>query len=435
MINKKNYNIEILRAGLRMNNKILQPVRGTHDYYGDDMVLMRHIINVAQEMAQNYGFSEMQTPVFEFADVFHRSLGETSDVVSKETYSFADRGGEMLTLRPEFTASIVRAFISGGYTQQLPFKAFYAGAAFRYERPQKGRMRQFHQIGGECLGAKSPWQDCEIIACADAILTKLLGRENITLELNSLGDVESRNNYREILVEYLHDFRADLSPESLVRLEKNPLRILDSKQEADKAIVANAPIFSDYLSVPAQDWFAQVKAGLDALNINYVISPRLVRGLDYYTHSVFEFVSTELGAQATILAGGRYNGLVAQLGGGDIAGVGFAAGIERIMILLQQKNWVAPQMQAKIALFTTDSQFEVDLLKIANNWRKNGVNCEILISNNFSKAIKKAESIKATHFVEYGETEKLSGKIKMRNLSTRNDSEYFNVNELPNIIL
>jgi histidyl-tRNA synthetase len=418
-----------------MNNKMLQPVRGTHDYYGDDMVLMRHIINVAQTMAQNYGFSEMQTPIFEFADVFHRSLGETSDVVSKETYSFADRGGEMLTLRPEFTAAIVRAFISGGYTQQLPFKAFYAGAAFRYERPQKGRMRQFHQIGVECLGAKSPWQDCEIIACADAILTKLLGRENIALELNTLGDIESRNNYREILVEYFNDYKAQLSPESLVRLEKNPLRILDSKQEADKAIVANAPIFSDYLSGQAQDWFANVRAGLDALQIPHIISPRLVRGLDYYTHSVFEFTTTELGAQATILAGGRYNGLVAQLGGGDIAGVGFAAGIERIMILLQQKNWVAPQMQAKIALFTTDAKHELDLLQIANNWRKGGVACEILISNNFSKAIKKAETIKATHLVEYGEAEKLNAQIKMRNLRTRIDSEYFDVNELPKFIV
>lgn len=414
-----------------MKSDILRSVRGTHDYYGESMDMMRYIIDIAKNVANNYGFNEMQTPIFEFSDVFHRSLGETSDVVSKETYSFIDRGGELITLRPEFTASIVRAFVSGGYTQQLPFKAFYAGAAFRYERPQKGRMRQFHQFGIENIGAKNPWQDCETISCAYAILSKLLPESNIVLELNSLGDDESRNNYRNILIDYFNDYKQNLSVESQQRLTKNPLRILDSKQIEDKNIVVNAPLFSDYLTNKAQEWFVEVCQGLELLNIDYSISPRLVRGLDYYNHTIFEFTTNQLGAQATVLAGGRYNGLVQQFGGGDIAGIGFAAGIERIIILLQQQKWHLNSDVVKIALFASDINYMQDLLKITDYWRnKLNVQCEILLNNNFAKAIKKAENIDATYFVEYNEDAKSSGKVKLRHLKTRIDSEYFTIENL-----
>jgi histidyl-tRNA synthetase len=407
-----------------MNNKIIQPVRGTHDYFGADMRLMQHIIQTARLIAANYGFSEMQTPIFEFSEVFHRSLGETSDVVSKETYSFTDRGGEQITLRPEFTASIVRAFISGGHTQSLPFKAFYGGAAFRYERPQKGRMRQFHQIGVECLGAKEPWQDAEIIACAAAILQALLGEAatHLVLELNTLGDVESRAAYRSVLLDYLTPYAADLSEESRVRLQKNPLRILDSKQEQDRNIVANAPNFSDYLSDAAKAWFDGLRSALDGLGIVYQVSPRLVRGLDYYTHTVFEFVSNQLGAQATVLAGGRYNGLVSQLGGGDIAGIGFAAGVERLMLLLQAQNWQPADKTIKLAAFAPDAIYDTQLLCLVNEWRAQGLTVEILTMRHFSKALKKAENIGATHFVAYGETEANSGLVRVRNLASRVES-------------
>ncbi len=435
----------VIEAGL-MNNKILQSVRGTHDYYGDDMALMRHIMQVNSEIASLYGFSEMQTPIFEFSDVFHRSLGETSDVVSKETYTFQDRGGDSLTLRPEFTAAIVRAFISGGHTQQLPFKAFYAGAAFRYERPQKGRMRQFHQIGAECLGAKEPWQDVEIIALANSILHQLCGDEfcnqHIILKLNTLGDVDSRLNYRTALVDYLTPLCEHLSDESKLRLQKNPLRILDSKQAQDQLIVANAPKLIDYLSDKARNWFAAVQLGLDELGIAYIITPELVRGLDYYAHSVFEFTSSQLGAQATVLAGGHYNGLVAQIAGGgnaesEIAGVGFAAGIERLMLLLQQQNWQPTKPSTKIALFCADagndflannlSRNDFKLLKMVQNWRNNGINCEIITTNNFSKALKKAESIKATHVVIY-ETE--TANIRVMDLVTKQKTDYIGADDL-----
>jgi histidyl-tRNA synthetase len=405
--------------------KALQPVRGTHDYYGQNMALMRHIMHSALQVATHYGFHELQTPIFEFSDVFHRSLGETSDVVSKETYSFMDRGGESLTLRPEFTAAIVRAFISGGYTQQLPFKAFYAGPAFRYERPQKGRMRQFHQIGVECLGAKEPWQDAEIIACAYGMLQTLLGKDtmqaSVTLELNTLGDNASRDAYRSALVEYFSDYASELSEESRVRLQKNPLRILDSKQEQDKILVANAPLFGDYFSAQAKDWFAALQELLTILALPYRVSPRLVRGLDYYTHTVFEFTTTELGAQATILAGGRYNGLVAQLGGGDIAGIGFAAGVERLMLLMQQQDWSPVATAPLLAVCVPEASLLPDALRWVAQSRQAGLACEILTQRHVGKAFKKAETIGATHFCVYDASVQQSGEITVKSLITKEE--------------
>lgn len=397
-----------------MTQQKLQPVRGTHDLIGEEMRRHRFIIDTALKVAALYGFAEVAPPVFEFTEVFHRTLGETSDVITKETYTFTDRGGESLTLRPELTASVVRAFISNGLTQQLPFKAFYAGPAFRYERPQKGRLRQFHQIGVEMLGADAPWHDVEVIAASTQILAAL-GVQNATLELNSLGDKESRDRYREALVIYFSRHKADLSEESRLRLEKNPLRILDSKQPEDKVLVAQAPQLYDYFTHIAADWFAEVKKGLDALGISYKVSPRLVRGLDYYTHTVFEWTTEALGAQNTLLAGGRYDGLVAQMGGPEIPGIGWAAGIERLALM---ELPLAGQACKRVAVLPLGDATKLEALKLAQAIRNTGIAVEMVIHTNMGKALKKADSLGAQMALILGENEMVSGQIAVKDLKT-----------------
>ncbi len=311
----------------------LQPVRGTHDWLEADHRKFRFVVDTARAVAERYGFSQVDTPIFEFTEVFHRTLGDTSDVVTKETYTFADRGGESLTLRPEFTAAIARAFVSNGLQQNLPCKFFYAGPAFRYERPQKGRMRQFHQIGAEVFGVESPLMEAEVIALAHDLL-KAFAIESVTLEINTLGDPQSRMQYRDALVAYFSAHAASLSDDSKKRLEKNPLRILDSKDEGDRKLISHAPRLDAHLTPEAKAHFDEVKHYLDALSIPYQINDRLVRGLDYYSHTVFEFTSTALGAQNTVLAGGRYNDLVEQMGGPSVPGIGWAAGIERLVNII-----------------------------------------------------------------------------------------------------
>ncbi|MBY0355911.1 MAG: histidine--tRNA ligase [Rickettsiales bacterium] len=397
----------------------LQPVRGTHDLIGEAMQQHRFIEHTARDVAARYGFAEMSTPIFEFTDVFHRTLGETSDVISKETYSFADRGGDSITLRPEFTASVVRAFISNGLTQQLPFKAFYAGPAFRYERPQKGRLRQFHQIGVEVLGADAPWFDVEVIACGYRIL-KALGLENhVTLEMNSLGDPESRAAYRAALVAYFSEHSQDLSEDSQRRLQSNPLRILDSKDEGDRALIAEAPELFESFTAASHDWIAEVQEGLVALDVPYTLNPRIVRGLDYYTHTVFEFTTTALGAQGTVLAGGRYNGLVAMMGGPDIPGIGFAAGVERLAMLMTQ---AAPQIiPAKpLLLFVNPigSEAAVPAHACAELLRGEGFCVEYQMNKKIGKAFEKAEKMGARYVMVLGDDELARQAISVKDLST-----------------
>ncbi len=301
----------------------LQPVRGTHDLLPDEMRRYRRVAETARLAAECFGYQEMATPIFEFSEVFKRTLGDTSDIVTKEMYTFTDRGGETITLRPEGTASVARALISGGLAQHLPLKYFYSGPMFRYERPQKGRMRQFHQTGIELLGIKEPLGDVEVIATGAEFLRRIDAWDRSQLEINTLGDTESRQNYRKVLVDYLSGHRARLSEDSVSRLERNPLRILDSKDKGDQAVVADAPVYTDYLNAASRDFFAKVKQGLEALGIAYVVNPRLVRGLDYYSHTCFEVTCEELGAQKTILAGGRYDGLIPMMGGPETPGVGW----------------------------------------------------------------------------------------------------------------
>ena len=397
----------------------LQPVRGTQDLLPEQMRRHRTVVETARRVAARYGFEEMATPIFEFTEVFKRPIGETTDVVAKEMYTFLDRGGEEITLRPEYTAGLMRAIISNGLTQNLPLKLFAQGPMFRYERPQKGRFRQFHQIDVELVGAAQPQADVEVIALGAHILDALglLGRT--VLQLNTLGDGESRARYRRRLVEYYSRFRADLSEDSRRRLETNPLRILDSKDRGDIAINADAPEFEEYLDPAAISFFARVKEGLAALGIGFVLNPRLVRGLDYYCHTAFEFVTTELGAQGTVLGGGRYDGLMALMGGPDTPGVGWAAGIERLAMLIEE-----PKSAARpIAVIPIGEAVELPALKLAEALRRAGLAIDQAYSGNLGKRLKRANKIGARWAVLLGGDELQRGAATLRDLDTGEQTE------------
>jgi len=373
----------------------VRPVRGTHDILPEAMRRHRHVVETAREIAGRYGYDEMSTPVFEATEVFRRSLGDTSDVVTKEMYTFETKGGEQITLRPEATAGIARAFISEGMANRLPVKVFYTGPMFRYERPQKGRQRQFHQIDVELLGVAEPLGDVEIIAVGAHILDELGILDRTELELNTLGDPESRRAYRAVLVEYFSAHKDRLSRDSLERLDRNPLRILDSKDEEDRALMVEAPLFGDYLNAFSQDYFAEVMAGLDALQIAYRVNPRLVRGLDYYTHTAFEFTTTELGAQGAVLAGGRYDGLIETLGGRSTPGTGWAAGVERLALMLEN----LPASGQPIAVVPADAGAELDALKLTQALRGAGFKIDLGYGGKYSKRMKRASRIAAAAIV------------------------------------
>lgn len=397
----------------------LRPVRGTRDFLADDC-RARHVIEeTARTRAAACGFAEVATPIFEFTNVFARTLGDTSDIVTKEMYTFDDRSGDSLTLRPENTAGIVRAFLSNNLAQALPWKVFYRGPMFRYERPQKGRLRQFHQIGVELLGVRGPWGDVEVIALAADILGRLAPAGTITLEINSLGDADSRQAYRAALVDYLRARTACLSQDSLVRLEANPLRILDSKDEGDRAVISGAPVLAEHLVPPARAFFADVLAGLDALGIAYRVNDRLVRGLDYYCHTAFEFTTDALGAQGTVLAGGRYDGLVAQMGGADTPGIGWAAGIERLMMLCA----APPPPPRPIALLPHGADEVTAALVLARALRDHGLVVELNAADAFGKRMKWANRIQARAAVILGSAELARGTAMLRDMDTGAQAE------------
>ncbi len=311
-----------------------KPIRGTQDIFGPEAEAFAHVVETFERVRKLYRFRRIEMPVFERTEVFARSLGETTDVVAKEMYSFADRGGESLTLRPEFTAGIARAYLTSGWQQYAPLKVATHGPLFRYERPQKGRYRQFHQLDAEIIGAAEPQADVELLAMADQLLKELGIADSVTLQLNTLGDGETREAWRAALVEHFASHRAELSADSQERLEKNPLRILDSKDPRDQVFVGDAPRIDAFLSAEARDFFAQVADGLEAAGVAWTRNPALVRGLDYYRHTAFEFVTDRLGAQGTVLGGGRYDGLLESLGGPATPAVGWAAGIERLAMLV-----------------------------------------------------------------------------------------------------
>ncbi|MCW5569324.1 MAG: histidine--tRNA ligase [Dokdonella sp.] len=395
-------------------------MRGTHDILPDAFPRFAHVVDTSREVARLYGYREMATPVFEFTELFARGIGETSDVVSKEMYTFTDRGEESLTLRPEYTAGICRAFISNGeLRQQLPLKLFAHGPMFRYERPQAGRQRQFHQIDIEVLGAPEPECDVEVISVAADILDRLDILSRCTLKLNSLGDPESRAAYRKVLVDYYRAHQSKLSEDSLRRLERNPMRILDSKDEGDKAVNVNAPSLADYLNEASRAFFTTVRAGLDASGIHYEIDAALVRGLDYYTHTAVEFVTTHLGAQGTVIGGGRYDGLIEQLGGPPTAGIGWAGGIERLVMLANDP----PEPDRPVAIIPMGEAAERRALALARELRQADVAVELAYRGNMKRRLQRANKLNAAQALILGDSELARGVAALKDLDSGEQRE------------
>jgi histidyl-tRNA synthetase len=392
----------------------LQPVRGTRDLIGEDQRRHQFVIEAARRIAASYGCDEWATPIFEDTRVFSRSLGETSDVVMKEMYTFEDRGGDAVTLRPEGTAAVCRALVSNGLTQSLPQKVFYAGPMFRYDRPQKGRFRQFHQIGLELIGPAEPLADAEVIACAWDVINALGIADDIVLELNTLGDKESRQAYRDALVAYFTQHQAALSQDSLARLDRNPMRILDSKDAGDRNLVAGAPIIAGHLTDAAASFYAAVKCFLTQFGVPYRENPRIVRGLDYYGHTAFEFITTRLGAQDAVGGGGRYDGLVAAMGGPQVPAVGWALGVDRLAMLLREP----PPAPATVAVVPVGESAEATALNVLQTLRHAGIRAEMAYRGNLRRRLERANRIGARAAVILGDDDIARGVAQVKNLAT-----------------
>lgn len=392
----------------------LQPVRGTHDLLPEDQRRHYRVKDLARKTSELYGFDEVATPIFEFTEVFARTLGGTSDIVTKEMYTFETKGGESVTLRPEGTAGVARAFISNGLAQHAPVKVFYTGPMFRHERPQKGRQRQFHQIGVELIGVEGPQADIEVIALGHHILKGLGVLENTTLEINSLGDVESRFAFRAVLTEYFESHKSSLSEDSRNRLAKNPLRILDSKDGGDREIIAGAPDFAAHLNDVSKVFIDTVQQGLIDLGIPYQRNLKLVRGLDYYCHTAFEFTTTELGAQSAVLAGGRYDGLIEQMGGPSTPGVGWAAGIERLAMLAGDP----PAKDRPISVVPVSADLSGKAQELSQSLRNTGFPVEFSFTGNMKRRLKRADKNNARAALILGQDELKDGKVMLRDLDS-----------------
>jgi histidyl-tRNA synthetase len=397
----------------------LQPLRGTRDLLPAECRKFRHVEDRAIAIAGLYGFEEIETPIMEPAAVFQRSLGDTSDIVSKQMYLFKDLSGDEVVLRPEGTAGVARAFISEGLTQNLPLKLLYRGPMFRYERPQKGRYRQFYQLGVELLGVENPQADIEVILLASHILKELKLKGDIKLHLNTIGDSESRAAFRDKLVQYLETRKSELSAESLDRLQRNPLRILDSKDEADRRVVSEAPSLSESLNDNSRRFFEQICAGLQRAGIEPYIDPLLVRGLDYYCHTVFEFTTNALGSQNAVLAGGRYDGLISDLGGPKTPGVGWASGIDRLTLMLDEQ----PPLTAPIAIVPLGEEAEKEALLLTQELRRAGLAADLGYSGNMGKRMKRADKIGARCAVILGGDELAKGVVQVKWLGTGEQQE------------
>ncbi|MEG8015055.1 histidine--tRNA ligase [Sphingomonas sp. 22R3R2A-7] len=387
-------------------------VRGTQDIFGDEQRRFAHVLATFERVRALYCFQRIDIPVFESTAVFARSLGETTDVVSKEMYSFEDRGGDSLTLRPEFTAGIARAYLTEGWQQFAPLKITTSGPVFRYERPQKGRFRQFHQIDAEVIGAAEPAADVELLVLADQLLRELGIAEGVTLQLNTLGDAATREAWRAALVAHFEAHRGELSEDSLTRLEKNPMRILDSKDPKDRPIADSAPDIDAYLTPEARAFFDAVTAGLDAAGVAWERNARLVRGLDYYRHTAFEFVTDRLGAQGTVLAGGRYDGLIGSLGGPETAGVGWAAGVERLAMLLDEP--AAAAIDAVVVPMGADA--EARATGIVADLRRAGVAVEMAYKGKMKARMAKADALGARFAIILGDDELAKGVAAVKTL-------------------
>ncbi|NKJ42719.1 histidine--tRNA ligase [Novosphingobium sp. SG720] len=394
-----------------------QAIRGTQDIFGAEAEAFGHVVETFERVRKLYRFRRVEMPVFEKTTVFSRSLGETTDVVSKEMYSFEDRGGESLTLRPEFTAGLARAYLTNGWQQHAPLKIATHGPLFRYERPQKGRYRQFHQIDAEVIGAAEPQADVELLVMADQLLRELGIADGVTLNLNTLGDGPSREAWRAALIEYFRAHKDQLSEDSQDRLERNPLRILDSKDPRDKPFTADAPMIDQFLSDEAQDFFGKVTAGLDAAGVAWVRAPALVRGLDYYRHTAFEFITDRLGAQGTVLGGGRYDGLLEALGGPATPAVGWAAGIERLAMLVADSRAIA-EPAADVAIVPMGPAAEAACLGLAATLRRGGLTVDMGYRGNMKKRMSRANESGARFALIVGDEELAAGEATVKNLVT-----------------
>ncbi|MBE9146016.1 histidine--tRNA ligase [Planktothrix mougeotii] len=407
--------------------ELIKALRGTRDILPDEIGYWQWVESVARDILLKANYQEIRTPIFEQTALFERGIGEATDVVGKEMYTFVDRGERSITLRPEGTAGVVRSFIENklhatGGVQRL----WYTGPMFRYERPQAGRQRQFHQIGVEVLGSRDARADVEVIAIATHILQKL-GLKNLNLNLNSVGNSTDRQAYRQALVDYLTQYKDELDPDSQDRLSRNPLRILDSKDQRTQEIVQDAPSILEYLGEDSRAHFEQVKQLLTALEIPYSLNPRLVRGLDYYTHTAFEIISDDLGAQATVCGGGRYDGLVQELGGPEIHAVGWAIGLERLVILLQQLNTLSSS-SLDFYMVSRGNLAESQGLILAQKLRQNGFSVELDLSGSaFGKQFKRADRSGAVACLVLGDAEAEQQTIKLKWLKT---GEEITINQL-----
>ena len=390
----------------------IQPVRGTHDLTGNDILLYKHIRKVISEMADNYDYNEIETPIFESSELFKKPLGEYSDVVLKEMYSFEDRNQSSLTLRPEYTIPMIRASITNNLLNHLPVKLFGIGSMFRRERPQKGRYRQFNQINFEILGTPEPTADAELIILAYEFLKNLKIENKVNLQLNSLGDLNTIFKYNNILSGYYNKYKSDLSNESKVKINSNPLRILDSKNPEDSKVNQNAPKIKEFYSKTAKEMFAKVQSLVSSVGITFSVNNNLVRGLDYYCHTVFEFKTSELGSQDTIIGGGRYDGLVKTIGGPDIPGVGWASGIERIVMMLNKVDTKNPLVQ----VITIDEQSKNYGLHLLISLRKLKIKVRYDHRINIKKSLKHANEAKINFAIIVGESEIKNNNYTVKNL-------------------
>jgi histidyl-tRNA synthetase len=394
-----------------------QRVRGTQDIFGDDQRRFAHVVEAFDRVRKLYCFQRVELPVFEATAVFARSLGETTDVVSKEMYTFQDRGGDSITLRPEFTAGIARAYLTEGWQQYAPLKLVAHGPVFRYERPQKGRYRQFHQIDAEIIGAAEPAADVELLVMADQLIRELGISDGVTLQLNTLGDAETRDAWRAALVAHFEAHRGELSEDSLARLDKNPLRILDSKDPRDRPIADGAPGIDGFLTSEAGAFFETVTKGLDAAGVAWTRNDTLVRGLDYYRHTAFEFVTDRLGAQGTVLAGGRYDGLIESLGGKPTPGVGWAAGIERLAMLAEEPDVERPD----VSVIPDRPELTSAALVVLAKLRAAGISAEMTFAGNAKRRTEVAIRRLARSIVFVRDEANVAGGMYLKDLASGGD--------------
>lgn len=403
----------------------LQKPKGTQDILPADSSKWQYVENVARETFKKYNYGEIRTPMFEHYEVISRSVGDTTDIVTKEMYDFHDKGDRHITLRPEGTAPVVRSYVENKLFApevQKPVKVYYIGSMFRYERPQAGRLREFHQLGVECFGSKNPATDVETIAMTYQLFNTL-GIKDVTLHLNSLGNTESRLAYRQALIDYLTPMRESLSKDSQRRLDENPLRVLDSKEKEDKVAVENAPSILDYLDEESQAHFDEVRTMLDSLNIPYVIDTNMVRGLDYYNHTIFEFVTTIDKSELTICAGGRYDSLVEYFGGPETAGFGFGLGLERLLLVLDKQGIELPEEESlDVYIAVLGSGANGKALELIQAIRYQGFKAERdYLGRKIKAQFKSADTFKAKTVITLGESEVESGQVNVKNNATREE--------------